>query len=221
MLEMAAKVAAPEASRDFTSEGFFEYHLYSLDGRTTVKDNQTKQLALLAAHGVTVTKELAFYGARDYYRTSYGTPVTNQKVGVFLELRNRQTDGLGMPLPRGKVRVYKADRSGSQQLIGDANRLEAELSLMPKPMYVGLEQLMEDWRKLLDDAVGGFSQLNKQQTDKDSLDSRIETEHLKKIKGQLEHHLKQLEGMDVHRREETARLLAENMASVRRLLSQA
>src|SRR6266571_3279260 len=50
LLEMAAKAQSmADASRDFKSEGFFEYHLYSLDGRTTIKDNQTKQLSLLAA----------------------------------------------------------------------------------------------------------------------------------------------------------------------------
>src|SRR6266446_6005686 len=49
-LEMAARApATAEARRDFQSEGFFEYHLYTLDGRTTIKDNQTKQLSLLAA----------------------------------------------------------------------------------------------------------------------------------------------------------------------------
>ena len=68
-LEIAAKAApASDASREFTSEGFFEYHLYSLDGRTTVKDNQTKQLSLLAATGVPVAKQLIYYGAQDYYR---------------------------------------------------------------------------------------------------------------------------------------------------------
>src|SRR6267378_3329763 len=45
MMELAAKAASPvAASHDFVSEGFFEYHLYTLDGRTTIKDNQTKQL---------------------------------------------------------------------------------------------------------------------------------------------------------------------------------
>src|SRR5882672_3643156 len=50
MMEIAAKASSyADASRDFKSEGFFEYHLYTLDGRTTIKDNQTKQLSLLAA----------------------------------------------------------------------------------------------------------------------------------------------------------------------------
>ena len=119
-LEMAAKAVSPAvASRDFASEGFFEYHLYTLDGRTTIKNNQTKQLSLLAASEVPTTKELIYYGAQDYYRNSYGVPISNQKVAVYLEVKNSKENRLGLPLPKGKVRVYKADRSGSQQFIGE------------------------------------------------------------------------------------------------------
>ena len=119
-LEMAAKAASPAAaSRDFASEGFFEYHLYTLDGRTTIKNNQTKQLSLLAASEVPTTKELIYYGAQDYYRNSYGVPISNQKVAVYLEVKNSKENRLGLPLPKGKVRVYKADRSGSQKFIGE------------------------------------------------------------------------------------------------------
>jgi hypothetical protein len=119
-LEMAAKAASmQDAAREFTSEGFFEYHLYTLDGRTTLKDNQTKQLALMSATDVPVLKQLIYYGAQDYYRTSYGMPMSNQKVGVYLDLKNAKADRLGVPLPKGKVRVYKADASGSQQFVGE------------------------------------------------------------------------------------------------------
>jgi len=119
-LEMAAKAASvQDAARDFTSEGFFEYHLYTLEGRTTLKDNQTKQLALMSASDVPVIKELIYYGAQDYYRTSYGMPMSNQKIGVYLEVKNAKANRLGAPLPKGKVRVYKADASGSQQFIGE------------------------------------------------------------------------------------------------------
>jgi hypothetical protein len=120
MMEIAAKAASyADASRDFKSEGFFEYHLYTLDGRTTIKDNQTKQLSLLAAAEVPITKELIYYGAQDYYRNSYGVPVSNQKIGVYLEVKNSKENRLGVPLPKGKIRVYKADKSGSQQFIGE------------------------------------------------------------------------------------------------------
>ncbi|MGH2394060.1 MAG: DUF4139 domain-containing protein, partial [Candidatus Limnocylindria bacterium] len=77
MMEMAAKAASvADAGRDFKAEGFFEYHLYTLDGRTTIKNQQTKQLSLLSAAEVPVTKHLMYYGAQDYYRTSYGLPMS-------------------------------------------------------------------------------------------------------------------------------------------------
>jgi len=120
MMEMAARASsADDARRDFVSEGFFEYHLYTLDGRTTIKDNQTKQLSLMSAADVPIQKHLVYYGAQDYYRTQYGAPVSNQKVAVLLELRNSKENRLGVPLPKGKVRVYKADASGSAQFIGE------------------------------------------------------------------------------------------------------
>ena len=120
MMELAAKAASPAvASQDFKSEGFFEYHLYTLDGRTTIKDNQTKQLSLMAANEVPITKELVYYGAPDYYRNAYGVPVSNQKIAVYFEVKNSKENRLGLPLPKGKIRVYKADASGSQQFIGE------------------------------------------------------------------------------------------------------
>jgi hypothetical protein len=120
MMEMAAKAVSPAvASHDFVSEGFFEYHLYTLDGRTTIKDNQTKQLSLLSSSEIPVTKELIYYGAADYYRTSYGVPMSNEKVAVYLEVKNSKENRLGLPLPKGKVRVYKADAAGSQQFVGE------------------------------------------------------------------------------------------------------
>src|SRR5437588_1217074 len=120
LMDVAAKAASnQEAARDFKSEGFFEYHLYTLDGRTTIKDNQTKQLSLMAANEVPITKELVYYGAPDYYRNAYGVPVSNQKIAVYFEVKNSKENRLGLPLPKGKIRVYKADASGSQQFIGE------------------------------------------------------------------------------------------------------
>jgi hypothetical protein len=120
VMELAAKaVSTLAASRDFVSEGFFEYHLYTLDGRTTIKDNQTKQLSLMASSEVPITKELVYYGAADYYLSPYGVPMSNQKVAVYLQVKNSKENRLGLPLPKGKIRVYKADASGSQQFIGE------------------------------------------------------------------------------------------------------
>jgi hypothetical protein len=153
-LELAALApSAADAAREFKSEGFFEYHLYTLDGRTTIKDNQTKQLTLMAANGVAVQKQLIYYGAQDYYRTSYGMPMSNQKVGVYLELINGRAQGLGVPLPKGKIRVYKADASGSQQLIGEdwidhTPRDEKVKIKMGDAFDVVGERTQKEWRKI-------------------------------------------------------------------------
>jgi hypothetical protein len=153
-MEMVAKAASPAAAgRAFAEEGFFEYHLYTLDGRTTIKDNQTKQLTLMSAAEVPVQKHLIYYGAQEYYRNQYGVPVSNQKVGVYLEIRNSKENRLGVPLPKGKVRVYKADASGSQQFVG-----EDWIDHTPKDERVKIklgeafdlvgERTQKDWRKI-------------------------------------------------------------------------
>ena len=65
-MEMAAKAASPAvADREFKSEGFFEYHLYTLDGRTTIKESQTKQLTLLSAADFPVDKQLHLLRRRE------------------------------------------------------------------------------------------------------------------------------------------------------------
>jgi hypothetical protein len=145
--------AAAPVSRDFVSEGFFEYHLYTLDGRTTIKDNQTKQLTLMTAANVPVKKELAFFGARDFYRSQYGTPMSNQKVSVFVELTNAKANNLGVPLPKGKIRVYKADKSGSQQLVGedwiDHTPQDEKVRIkMGEAFDVVGERTQRDWKKI-------------------------------------------------------------------------
>ena len=121
MMDIAAKAASPAAaSRDFASEGFFEYHLYTLDRPATVKDNQTKQMTLLSASAIPVTKRLIFQGQQLYFYNPYGEgSFPKQKVSVSLEIDNAQKNNLGIPLPKGTVRVYKADKDGSLQFIGE------------------------------------------------------------------------------------------------------
>jgi hypothetical protein len=154
LMDVAAKAASnQEAARDFKSEGFFEYHLYTLDGRTTIKDNQTKQLTLMAAADVPVVKQLIYYGAQDYYRASYGLPMSNQKVGVYLDIKNSKENRLGLPLPKGKIRVYKADASGSQQFVGEdwidhTPRDERVMIKMGDAFDVVGERTQKEWRKI-------------------------------------------------------------------------
>lgn len=110
-----AKAAAPQ----FKEQAFFEYHLYTLERPATVKQNQKKQIQLIEAENVPIRKDLVYRGQSYYYRDKMGYPVSNEKVGVFIIFENRKDHGMGMPLPKGIVRVYKADDSGAQQFIGE------------------------------------------------------------------------------------------------------
>ncbi len=117
----AAQPAATAAAgpREFQEEGFFEYHLYTLNEPTTLLQNEQKQVTLLSALGVHTDKRLIFYGQAYYYRGHYGEVMSNQKVGVYLDIQNNRDNHLGMALPKGVVRVYKADKSGAKQFIGE------------------------------------------------------------------------------------------------------
>jgi hypothetical protein len=123
-LRMAAKngalrAAVAEAPRSMAQEQLFEYHLYTLQRPTTIADNQTKQVALLGASAVPVTKELVLQGNDYYYRSSVGGIGQKMKVGVFVQFENREASRLGMPMPKGVVRVYKKDSAGNAQFIGE------------------------------------------------------------------------------------------------------
>ena len=122
MLEsrVMAMAAAPPPPQ-FAEESLFEYHLYTLQRPTTVKQSETKQINLLSAADLAVRKELVLNGQSIYFRgyENPGEPI-REKVGVYVEVRNSTENKLGQPLPAGILRVYQADQSGSQQLIGES-----------------------------------------------------------------------------------------------------
>jgi hypothetical protein len=105
---------------------FFEYHLYEIQRPVTVKDRQTKQIEFVTGGEVPAVKFFVYDGSqmrpRGTYQPlddpSYGT-ASNRKVMVMLEFENAESAGLGVPLPRGNVRVYKKDVDGSTLLVGE------------------------------------------------------------------------------------------------------
>jgi hypothetical protein len=103
--QMETMAAAPP---QFTEESFFEYHLYSLDQPATVRDRETKQLSLFPTASASALKKMTYDGAR-----------RPRDVVVSLEVANSKANGLGMPLPKGVVRVYKQGRDGAQEFVGE------------------------------------------------------------------------------------------------------
>ena len=108
-------MAAPQMMQ----ESLLEYHLYTLDQSTTLANNQTKQVSLLTADNVPVRKEYLLRGAEHYYHVATDDLGQKMKVGVFLEFDNKQASNLGMPLPKGILRVYEKDSTGAAQFVGE------------------------------------------------------------------------------------------------------
>jgi hypothetical protein len=126
-LPMAAKsmsmaVEVSGAAQAFSQEAFSEYHLYTLDRRTSIHNNESKQISLLNGTGVPIEKFLLVEGEPYFYRNSMGIGnAIPQTVKVYYRFRNDQKSGLGMPLPAGTVRVYQADSKGGVQFVGEDN----------------------------------------------------------------------------------------------------
>ena len=99
---------AAAAVPQFEEKTFFEYHMYTLQRRATIKDRQIKQMSLFPNAQVEVKKTYTYDGR--YEET---------KVRVTLEFQNSTEAGLGIPLPKGKVRVYKQDEDKTLQFVGE------------------------------------------------------------------------------------------------------
>ncbi len=110
--EMAMDAAAEP---QFKEQSFAEYHLYSLQGKTDLRDNETKQLTLFNASAVPVKKQFIMDGES----AGSGNDGATHKINVKLEMANSKENNLGMPMPKGKVRVYKKDLDGALQFVGE------------------------------------------------------------------------------------------------------
>jgi hypothetical protein len=104
-------IAAPQ----FEEEAFFEYHLYTLTRRATVADKETKQISLFPEATTSASKVYTLDSSQPWWRGQ----TENPKVKVNLEFTNSRENGLGMPLPKGVLRVYKADGKGDLQFVGE------------------------------------------------------------------------------------------------------
>lgn len=124
---MMAAVPAAElgGAAKMTQEAAFEYHLYSLGRPTTLKENQTKQVAMLAATEVPVEKQYLIANSANIwgnYGYNFGE-APRQNATVKLKLKNEEASRLGMPLPGGVIRVYKKDSDGDAIFVGE-DRIE-------------------------------------------------------------------------------------------------
>ena len=119
------RAAAPAV----TEKSFDEFHLYTLERPTTLRDNETKQVEFVSANGIHAQRIYVYDGAKTdayaYYSPeqirqdqNYGTQ-SNPKIWVMEEFKNADTNHLGIALPKGKLRFYRRDSDGSLQFVGE------------------------------------------------------------------------------------------------------
>ncbi len=101
-------------------ESFSAYQLYTLPNRTTILDNQTKQLALIEQNEVKYHKEGRLYSY--LYLSGESTP-DFEKVhpSIYYIIKNEEESNLGIPLPQGIFRFYENDSKGNMQFIGESS----------------------------------------------------------------------------------------------------
>ncbi|HET6160746.1 MAG TPA: DUF4139 domain-containing protein [Dongiaceae bacterium] len=119
VMGMAEDAAAPR--QKMQEAAAFEYHLYSLDRPTTLKENQTKQVALLAADAVPVEKQYVLANVAQLGSNYAARIGETQRVNaeIRMKIKNEEASHLGIPLPSGVVRVYKADGDGEAIFVGE------------------------------------------------------------------------------------------------------
>src|SRR5579863_146479 len=156
MKAMGTIARAQAVPAPFQQESFSEYHLYSLNRRTSIFDQESKQISLLNASHFPLRKVYVVNGQGYYYRGAAqpGAPVKDP-VQVFYKFKNEEKAGLGMPLPAGTIRVYQQDSRGGSLLAGedhiDHTPKDEEISLhIGNAFDIVAERKQTDYRKLSD-----------------------------------------------------------------------
>jgi len=156
MKAMGAIARAQAAPAPFQQESFSEYHLYSLNRRTSIFDQESKQISLLNASHFPLRKVYVVNGQSYYYRgaTQPGAPVKDP-VQVFYKFKNEDKSGLGMPLPAGTIRVYQQDSRGGSLFAGedhiDHTPKDEDISLhIGNAFDIVAERKQTDFKKLSD-----------------------------------------------------------------------
>ena len=128
---MAQKSMDADNAPEFKQRELFEYKLYALQRHTDLRNDESKQIELVSAKSVAARKVMVYDGVDQSWRywlqnpsyrsqESFGQQ-SDAKVGVYVIFRNDEKSGLGIPLPKGRVRVYKRDEDEREQFIGEDN----------------------------------------------------------------------------------------------------
>ncbi len=121
---------APGPMPEFQEQGMFEYHLYTLSEPTDVKNNQMKQIQLFAPVKKIPVEKIYYYNGSNWSEIDFYDDYPNDDeydkenplrgVDIYLTFKNAKENGLGIPLPKGKIRIFKkAANDGADEFVGE------------------------------------------------------------------------------------------------------
>jgi hypothetical protein len=137
----AARVMAETAVDEtgFAEKSFMEYHMYTLGRKSTINNNQVKQIEFIEpALGAAAKKIFVYeYEGWNWWEAGRSSQPIKGKVNIKIEFENKKENKLGIALPKGKVRVFKKDTADdSLEFVG-----EDEIDHTPKDeklsLYIG------------------------------------------------------------------------------------
>jgi hypothetical protein len=97
-----------------TREQLGDFYLYPLPERTTLANQQTKQVSFLDVNGAAASRVYEFRNAW------LGTADEARSAATVLRFTSAREQGLGDALPAGIVRVYQRDARGNAQFVGES-----------------------------------------------------------------------------------------------------
>lgn len=123
--------AAYKAEPEVTQKAFDDFHLYDLNRTVSLRNGEIKQIQFIEASGVTLTRNYLYDGAAEglqpYYdgnvneQQNYGLNAGNTKVQIQEQFKNSQANHLGIPLPAGRIRLYRRDSDGQMEFVGESS----------------------------------------------------------------------------------------------------
>jgi len=115
-----------------TQKAFDDFHLYDLNRTVALRDGEIKQVQFLEASGVALSRSYLYDGAAEnrqpiaqfggnfIQQQNYGLSSDNTKVQILEEFKNTQSNHLGIPLPAGRIRLYRRDADGQMEFVGES-----------------------------------------------------------------------------------------------------
>ena len=130
-MELRSKLAAAyKAEPEVTQKAFDDFHLYDLNRTVSLRNGEIKQIQFIEASGVTLTRSYLYDGAdvnlqpysSDNFidQPNYGLNAANTKVQIQEQFKNSEANHLGIPLPAGRIRLYRRDSDGQMEFVGES-----------------------------------------------------------------------------------------------------